>query len=96
MINNFIISTRLNKITSSGIRRLFHKAQTTPDTISLGLGEPDFNSPPYVLKAAKQALDNGKTHYTSNLGILKLRESISKKMNLSYYGLFTCLSFYKE
>ena len=41
MINNFKISTRLNKIASSGIRRLFHEAQTTPDTISLGLGEPE-------------------------------------------------------
>jgi len=84
MQRRFKIPTRLSRIRPSGIRRLFDLAQGVPDVISLGLGEPDFVSPPHVLEAAKQAMDEGQTHYTPNAGILKLREGLVKKAKQDY------------
>jgi len=55
-----------------------------PDVIGLGLGEPDFVPPPHVLEAAKRALDDGKTHYTSTAGISELREALAKKAKREY------------
>lgn len=84
MPRRFKIATRLSGIKPSGIRRLFDLAQGVPDVISLGLGEPDFVSPPHVLEAAKLAMDEGKTHYTPNAGILELREGLVKKTKQDY------------
>lgn len=84
MQRRFKIPTRLSRIRPSGIRRLFDLAQGIPDVISLGLGEPDFVSPPHVLDAAKQAMDDGKTHYTPNAGIPELREGLVKKAKQDY------------
>jgi len=50
------------------------------DSINLGLGEPDFDTPPHIREAAKKALDEGFTHYTVNKGIIELREAISAKL----------------
>ena len=88
MPRHFKIATRLSGIRTSGIRRLFDLAQGVPDVISLGLGEPDFVSPPHVLEAAKLAMDEGKTHYTPNAGILELREGLVKKMKQDYGLLY--------
>ena len=52
----------------------------TKDSINLGIGEPDFDTPQHIIDAAKKALDEGKTHYTPNSGIPELRESISNKL----------------
>ncbi|MDH5449761.1 MAG: pyridoxal phosphate-dependent aminotransferase [Candidatus Bathyarchaeota archaeon] len=82
------IATRLSGIKPSGIRRLFDLAQGDPDVISLGVGEPDFVSPSHVLEAAKQAMDEGKTHYTPNAGILELREGLAKKAKKDYGLLY--------
>jgi aminotransferase len=82
------IATRLSGIKPSGIRRLFDLAQGDPDVISLGVGEPDFVSPSHVLEAAKQAMDEGKTHYTPNAGILELREGLAKKAKKDYSLLY--------
>src|SRR5436189_1503795 len=58
------------------------------DVISLGVGEPDFVTPWHIREAAIYALERGRTSYTSNLGLLKLREVIAahlaKKFNVSY------------
>ncbi|MCS4542420.1 MAG: pyridoxal phosphate-dependent aminotransferase, partial [Euryarchaeota archaeon] len=70
---------RLEKISVSGIRKMFELVQAK-DVINLGLGEPDFTPPEHVLEAAKKALDEGFTHYTSNFGILELREAIAQKL----------------
>ena len=83
-MNRFKIATRLSKIKPSGIRRLFSFAHNMPDIIGLGLGEPDFVPPPHVLEAAKRALDDGKTHYTSTEGISELREALAEKAKREY------------
>lgn len=82
------VAERLKKIRPSDIRRFFSLTQSIPNVISLGIGEPDFAPPSHVLEAAKQALDEGKTHYTPSMGILELREALVRKAkneyNLSY------------
>lgn len=60
----------------SGIRRFFDVAQQMPDAISLGVGEPDFVTPWRIREAAIYALERGYTTYTSNAGLLELREAI--------------------
>ena len=62
----------------SGIRDFFELVQAADDVISLGIGEPDFITPWHIREAAIYALEKGKTSYTSNLGLLSLRKSVSK------------------
>ena len=64
-------------IPRSGIREFFDIVQSQKDVISLGVGEPDFVTPWHIREAAIYALERGKTTYTSNLGLLKLREAIA-------------------
>lgn len=78
---------RLKNIKPSGIRRLFALTQHMPGLISLGIGEPDFTPPEHVLEAARQAMAEGKTHYTPLNGIPELREALAKKFTREY-GLF--------
>jgi len=77
---------RLKKIRPSDIRRFFSLTQSVPNVITLGIGEPDFTPPSHVLEAAKQALNEGKTHYTPSMGILELREALVRKAK-NEYGL---------
>lgn len=83
-MNRFRKASRLRKIQPSGIRRLFTLAHAMPSVIDLGIGEPDFVPPPHVLEAVKQALDRGKTHYTSTTGIAELREALANKAKREY------------
>jgi len=82
------LSETIVKIKPSGIRRFFDLAAERKDTISLGVGEPDFDTPWHVRDEGIYALEKGKTFYTSNAGLLTLREEISKymkrRMNLEY------------
>jgi aminotransferase len=71
------VSKRVQDIPPSGIRRFFDIAATMNDVISLGVGEPDFVTPGPVLESGIQSLRRGETHYTSNSGILELRERLS-------------------
>ena len=64
-------------IPRSGIRDFFDIVQSTPGVISLGVGEPDFATPWHIREAAIYALERGRTQYTSNLGLPKLREAIT-------------------
>ncbi|WP_292460798.1 pyridoxal phosphate-dependent aminotransferase [Methanothermococcus sp.] len=73
-----MISNRCKNIEPSEIRKIFNIA--TKDSINLGIGEPDFDTPQHIIDAAKKALDEGKTHYTPNNGIPELRGSISNKL----------------
>lgn len=50
------------------------------DILGFNLGEPDFNTPPHIVEAAKKALDTGKTHYAPSPGIPELREAIAQKL----------------
>ncbi|PSQ72791.1 MAG: aromatic amino acid aminotransferase [Bacteroidetes bacterium QH_1_64_81] len=82
------VSERVQETPPSGIRRFFDIAATMDDVISLGIGEPDFVSPDPVLDAGIEALENGRTNYTSNAGMAELRELIAddyeERFGLSY------------
>jgi aminotransferase len=71
-------------IPPSGIRRFFDIAATMDDVISLGIGEPDFVTPEPLVQAGIRALQKGETHYTSNSGILELRQALSAHLNKLY------------
>jgi len=70
------VAKRIAHIPPSGIRRFFDIAATMKDVISLGIGEPDFVTPEPVLEAGIASLRRGETHYTSNSGILELRQAL--------------------
>ncbi len=73
-------SKRVQSINLSEIRKMFEMAGE--DSINLGLGEPDFNTPKHIIEAASNAMREGFTHYTSNMGILELREAITRKFKI--------------
>ncbi|AMM53617.1 aminotransferase class I/II-fold pyridoxal phosphate-dependent enzyme [Pyrococcus kukulkanii] len=79
----YFIATRMGLIQRSKIRELFERASKMKGVISLGIGEPDFDTPANVKEAAKRAIDEGWTHYTPNAGIQELREAI-----VEYYKKF--------
>ncbi len=85
------IADHVRDIPRSGIRDFFEIVQTMDDVISLGIGEPDFATPWHIREAAIYALEKGRTGYTSNLGLPRLRRSISdyvrKKFGLRYEPL---------
>src|ERR1043165_1828659 len=82
------VASVVRNIPRSGIRDFFDIVQGMKDVISLGVGEPDFVTPWHIREAAIYALERGKTSYTSNLGLLKLREAIARhlaeKFNVTY------------
>ncbi|MBI2845778.1 MAG: aminotransferase class I/II-fold pyridoxal phosphate-dependent enzyme, partial [Chloroflexi bacterium] len=78
------IAQRALTVPPSGIRKFFDIIATMPDVISLGVGEPDFITPDPVRRAGIEALEIGETHYTSNLGLLALREEISRHLEKLY------------
>jgi aminotransferase len=71
------IAAHVRSIPRSGIREFFELVAGQADVISLGVGEPDFVTPWHIREAAIYALEKGRTTYTSNLGLLKLRQAIS-------------------
>ncbi len=85
MSRNFL-SERVAAVPPSGIRRFFDIAATMEDVISLGIGEPDFVTPAPIIQAAIKALERGETHYTSNSGLLELRQAIAEHLE-RLYGL---------
>jgi aminotransferase len=80
------VADHVRDIPRSGIRDFFEIVQSMQGVISLGIGEPDFVTPWHIREAAIYALERGKTGYTSNLGLLRLREEIAKYVS-SDYGL---------
>jgi len=76
--NSCPVAEHVAALPPSGIREFFEMVQGRPDVISLGVGEPDFATPWHIREAAIFALERGQTSYTSNLGLLKLREAISQ------------------
>jgi aminotransferase len=71
-------------LSPSGIRRFFDIITTMDNVVSLGVGEPDFVTPWHIREAAIQSVENGYTMYTSNFGLLELRQGISKYLNERY------------
>jgi len=73
------ISRRVAAVPPSGIRKFFDIAATMQDVISLGIGEPDFVTPDVIRASGIASLNRGETSYTSNSGILELRQAITAK-----------------
>ncbi len=82
------IARHVVNLPKSGIRDFFAVVEKMPEAISLGIGEPDFVTPWHIREAAIFALEKGKTSYTNNLGLLKLRHAISdyvgRKFSVEY------------
>lgn len=74
----------IQTIKPSGIRKFFDIVYEMKDAISLGVGEPDFETPWRIRDEAIYSLEQGKTFYTSNAGLMELKESISKYLNRKY------------
>jgi aminotransferase len=78
------VADHVRAIPRSGIRDFFEIVQNMQGVISLGIGEPDFVTPWHIREAAIYALERGKTGYTSNLGLMKLREAIATYLAEDY------------
>lgn len=72
----------------SGIRRFFELASSIRDCISLGVGEPDFVTPWEIRDAAIKSVQAGKTQYTSNAGLLSLREEIAGYLSARFNAVY--------
>ena len=79
------IASHVRDIPRSGIRDFFEIVQSMDDVISLGIGEPDFDTPWHIREAAIYSLEKGHTGYTSNLGLPGLREAISQYVERNYH-----------
>lgn len=82
-----VLSERVQAVKPSGIRKFFDLASTMKDVISLGVGEPDFETPWQVRRAGIASLEKGRTFYTSNWGLQQLRDEIAG-LALRRYDLF--------
>ena len=71
------LSDKVVKIKPSGIRKFFDLVQEMPDAISLGVGEPDFDTPWHIREEGIFSLEKGRTFYTSNAGLMELRTAIA-------------------
>ena len=82
------VAPHVAELPKSGIRKFFDIVAQTKNVISLGVGEPDFDTPWHISRAAVTCLENGGTHYTSNLGTAELRQAIvrylQRRFNVSY------------
>jgi aminotransferase len=78
------LSERVRAVPPSGIRKFFDVIATMPDVISLGVGEPDFTTPPQVIEEGVRSLRAGRTHYTSNYGTLELRRALAANLERLY------------
>ena len=79
-----MLSDRVKVVKPSGIRRFFEMAAKMPHAISLGVGEPDFETPWQIRRAGIQSLEKGQTFYTSNWGLAELRGQIAALARRKY------------
>src|SRR5512133_896936 len=80
------LNTVVRDIPRSGIRDFFDIVSTMKDVISLGIGEPDFDTPWHVRESTVFALERGATHYTSNLGYIELRRALAGYVKRMFGG----------
>ena len=73
-----VISDKVAGLQPSGIRKFFDIVSEMDDVISLGVGEPDFDTPWHIRDEGIYSLEKGKTFYTSNAGLRELREEICR------------------
>ncbi|MBR2740864.1 MAG: aminotransferase class I/II-fold pyridoxal phosphate-dependent enzyme [Oscillospiraceae bacterium] len=79
-----LMSSQLQEIRPSGIRKYFSLAEEMGDCLSLGVGEPDFVTPWEVRRAGIESLDQGKTFYSANAGLKELRRQISSYLEKAF------------
>lgn len=79
-----VLSQRVRQVKPSGIRKFFDIINTMPDVISLGVGEPDFVTPVHIRQAGIRSIELGHTRYTSNYGMIELREEIAAMLRRRY------------
>lgn len=84
MDSSRFIAGHVINLPRSGIRDFFEVVAKLEDVISLGIGEPDFDTPWHIREAAIYALEKGKTHYTSNLGLIELRRAINRYVERNF------------
>jgi len=78
------LAERVRSVSPSGIRKFFDILATMTDVISLGVGEPDFDTPRSIIEAGVESLREGRTHYTSNYGTLELRRALAAHLQRLY------------
>ncbi len=83
-MNDRYLARHVSGLKPSGIRKFFDIVATMKDVISLGIGEPDFTTPEPIIQAGIRALHAGETHYTSNAGLIELRQAISAHLYKLY------------
>jgi len=79
-----LISQKVTNLPPSGIRKFFDLLSSMEDIISLGIGEPDFITPWHIREAGTYSLEKGYTMYTSNSGMLELRQELTNYLELHY------------
>ena len=84
---NKILSNKILQVKPSGIRKFFDIAAEMEGVISLGVGEPDFDTPYSVRQAGIKSLEEGKTWYTANAGLAPLRAGIARYLQRRFDGL---------
>jgi len=89
------LNQKIKDVKPSGIRKFFDIVATMDNVISLGIGEPDFQTPECIREAGIQTLREGKTKYTSNSGLIELRRAIAayyeRRFGVAYNGDTDCL-----
>ena len=75
------LSGKVKQIKPSGIRKFFDIVSEMDDAISLGVGEPDFDTPWHIREEGIYSLEKGRTFYTSNSGLKELKEEVSKYLD---------------
>ena len=78
------LAERVQAVPPSGIRRFFDILATMDDVISLGVGEPDFDTPERITAAGIRSLRDGRTHYSSNYGTIDLRRALADHLERLY------------
>ena len=82
------VAPHVADLPKSGIRKFFDIVAQSRDIVSLGVGEPDFDTPWHISRAAVTCLENGGTHYTSNLGTPALRQAIARYLERRFNAQF--------
>ena len=82
------VAQHVAELPKSGIRKFFDIVAQAKDVVSLGIGEPDFDTPWHISRVAVTCLENGGTHYTSNLGTPDLRQAICRYLKRRFDATF--------
>lgn len=82
------VAQHVAELPKSGIRKFFDIVAQSKDIVSLGVGEPDFDTPWHISRAAVTCLEDGGTHYTSNLGTTELRQAIVRYLKRRFDAAF--------